>query len=51
MIVTRPQNAAVEEPWRATIPSFQDDALFKQYMETLKARRHDPDTEAEGPER
>ncbi len=41
MIVPQPKNAAVDEPWRATIPSFQDESLFTQYMETLKARRHD----------
>ena len=50
MIVPQPKNAAVDEPWRATIPSFQDESLFRQYMETLKARRHDLDAD-EAPER
>jgi hypothetical protein len=50
MIVPQPKNAAVDEPWRATIPSFQDESFFRQYMETLKARRHDLDAD-EGPER
>jgi len=45
MIVPQPKNAAVDEPWRATIPSFQDESLFSQYMETLKARRHDLDAD------
>ena len=39
MIVLEPRKGAVEEPWRATIPSFQDEALFQEYRETLKARR------------
>ena len=48
-IVPRPKNAAVDEPWRATIPSFQDDALFQQYTQILKARRQDlgPDEDEE----
>src|SRR5207248_1407679 len=29
MIVPQPRNAAVDEPWRATIPSFQDDDLLE----------------------
>jgi hypothetical protein len=41
MIVPHPRNAAVAEPWRATIPSFQDDELFEQYRAILKARRRD----------
>ncbi len=38
-IAPRAGNAAVNEPWRATIPSFQDEALFRQYTEISKARR------------
>jgi hypothetical protein len=38
MIVPLPRNAPVDEPWRTTIPSFRDEALFRQYTETLKAR-------------
>ena len=41
MIVPQPRKATVDEPWRATIPSFQDDDLFEQYREILKARRRD----------
>jgi hypothetical protein len=39
MIVPQPRNAAVAQPWRATIPSFQDDEIFEQYRAILKARR------------
>ena len=48
-IVPGPKNTAVDEPWRATIPSFQDDALFQQYTQILKARRQDlgPDEDEE----
>ena len=42
MIVPQSGNGAVNEPWRTTIPSFQDEALFQQYTEILKARRRDP---------
>jgi hypothetical protein len=27
------------EPWRATIPAFRDNALFEEYMDILKANR------------
>jgi hypothetical protein len=49
MIVPQPRNGAVAEPWRLTVPSFQDDALFQQYMEIMKDRRRDvePDEGAE----
>jgi hypothetical protein len=48
MIVPQTRNRAVDEPWRGKIRSFQDDALFQQYTETLKARREDlgPDEDA-----
>jgi hypothetical protein len=48
-IVPKTRNAAVDEPWRATIPSFRDEALFQQYTEILKARRRDrgPDEDEE----
>ena len=39
-IVPRPRNATGDEPWRATIPAFRDEALFQEYSETLKAHRH-----------
>ncbi len=32
------------EPWRARIPAFQDDALFREYMEILKTRRQQDNT-------
>ncbi len=41
MIVPQPSNAAADEPWRATIPSFHDQALFRQYTDILKSRRSD----------
>jgi hypothetical protein len=47
-IVPHPKNAASDEPWRATIPAFQDDDLFQEYAEALKARRRTVDPE-EGP--
>lgn len=40
-IVPRVRNAAGAEPWRATIPAFQDDELFRQYTEALKASRRE----------
>jgi hypothetical protein len=40
-IVPRPRDAAGDEPWRATIPAFRDEALFQEYSEALKARRHE----------
>jgi hypothetical protein len=40
-IIPEPSNGALDEPWRATIPSFQDNELFRQYTEILKARRQD----------
>jgi Homeodomain-like domain len=49
MIVPQLGNGAVDEPWRATVPSFQDDELFEQYRAILKARRRDlcPDEDPE----
>jgi hypothetical protein len=41
IVVPHQSNAEVDEPWRATIPSFRDETLFRQYTETLKARRRD----------
>jgi hypothetical protein len=41
MIVPWTGEGAVDEPWRATIPSFRDEAVFQQYTEILKARRCD----------
>jgi hypothetical protein len=38
-IVPRPGAATGNEPWHATIPAFQDAALFREYTEALKARR------------
>ena len=50
MIVPQPENAAAQEPWRATIPSFQDESLFGEYLEILNARRQEPGAD-EGPAR
>jgi hypothetical protein len=44
-VVRRPRNAAGDEPWRATIPAFRDEALFQEYSDILKARRHEDDPE------
>jgi hypothetical protein len=40
-IVPRPRNAAGAEPWRASIPAFQDEALFQEYSETVRDRRQE----------
>ena len=47
-IVPRPRNGAGDEPWRATIPAFQDEALFQEYSDALKARRDEVDPDEEG---
>ena len=39
MIVPQLSDSAVAEPWRATVPSFQNDELFEQFRAILKARR------------
>ncbi len=39
MIVPQPRIGEVDAPWRSTIPSFRDDALFQQYTEILKSPR------------
>ena len=41
-IVPRIENAAAHEPWRSTIPSFEDESLFEEYRGILKARREEP---------
>ncbi len=48
-IAPRASNTAANQPWRATIPSFQDDALFREYTEILKSRRRNlgPDEDEE----
>jgi hypothetical protein len=48
-ILPRLRNSAGDEPWRATIPAFQDEALFQEYSDTLKALRDEviPDEEVE----
>ena len=40
-IVPRPEKTVSDEPWRATLPAFEDEALFQEYSDTLKARRKD----------
>ncbi len=30
-----------DEPWRDSIPAFQDEALFDEYVETVNARRRE----------
>jgi hypothetical protein len=48
-IVPRPRYAAGDEPWRATIPAFRDEALFQGYSNALKALRDEvnPDEESQ----
>lgn len=48
MIVPKNCSDAVEKPWCATIRSFQDDTLFQQYTDAVKARRTElvPDEDA-----
>jgi hypothetical protein len=40
-VVPRPKNAVGGEPWRAAIPAFRDDALFREYLDVLEDRRHE----------
>lgn len=47
-VVPEPTNAAVAQPWLATIPSFQDDEIFEQYRAILKARRRDLSQDEDG---
>jgi sulfur carrier protein ThiS len=42
-IVPRPGSADGDEPWRAAVPAFRDEALFQEYSEALKARRRGGD--------
>jgi sulfur carrier protein ThiS len=44
-LVPRPANIAGGEPWRASIPAFRDEALFREYCDALKARRDEDDSE------
>ncbi len=38
MVVTVvPKNTPGDEPWRAIVPAFRDDAVFEEYSEALKA--------------
>jgi sulfur carrier protein ThiS len=46
-IVPMPRNSAADEPWRAVVPAFRDEALYQEYSEILGARRHENDP-AEG---
>jgi len=47
-IIPQTGNVTGDEPWHLTIPAFQDEALFQEYNEALKARRRSDDP-AEGP--
>jgi hypothetical protein len=46
-VVPRPI-APGDEPWRATIPAFQDETLFREYSDVMNVRRRElnPDEEA-----
>jgi hypothetical protein len=37
-----------DEPWRAVVPAFRDEALFQEYSEILKARRFPGKVEGQG---
>jgi hypothetical protein len=47
-IVPRPRYAAGDEPWRATVPAFQDEALFQEYSDALKVLRDEVNPDEEG---
>ena len=36
---------AGNEPWRATIPAFRDEALFREYLEVIEAGRREADND------
>ncbi len=40
-IVPQSWNGRGNEPWRGVITAFQDEALFEEYMEILKAKRQE----------
>ncbi len=41
-VVPRPRNAVGDdEPWRAAVPAFRDEALFHEYQEVLEAPRRE----------
>lgn len=42
-IVPRPLNRSGDEPWRATIPAFRDESLYREYSDAVSARRHEVD--------
>jgi len=45
-IVPQPRNADDDEPWRAAVPAFRDEAISREYSEAMKARREsDPGEE------
>jgi hypothetical protein len=47
-IVPRPRYSVGDEPWRATIPAFQDEALFHEYSDAMKALRDEASPDEEG---
>jgi hypothetical protein len=40
-ILPQARKVAGTEPWRAPIPAFRDEALFQEYSDAVKARRHE----------
>ena len=44
-VVPQLGNGAGDEPWRAAVPAFQDEQLFQEYSEAVKARRHEVEPE------
>jgi hypothetical protein len=50
-IVPRPMNGSGDEPWRATLSAFGDEALYQEYSEVPNARRNDVDPDQESQDR
>jgi len=48
-VMPRSRNDAGDEPWRAAVPAFRDEAVFREYSEALEARRRGVDP-AGGPD-
>jgi sulfur carrier protein ThiS len=46
-LVPQPKSIPGEEPWRAEVTSFRDEALFLEYSEALKARREEEISEGD----
>jgi sulfur carrier protein ThiS len=40
-IIPQAENSPEKEPWRAAIPAFRDEELFREYSEILESQRHE----------